>query len=106
MCRSNSTKSLTYTTDTASSDTTTSFILAVTTNNTTTTEVHNTTRSRVITPTASFSETEESNKCDENDDEVKYLGMHLDGRPTWAKHMKTKRIQPNMKVKEEDEHYQ
>jgi hypothetical protein len=32
--------------------------------------------------------------------EVKYLGMHLDGRLTWAKHIKTERKQLNLKAKQ------
>jgi hypothetical protein len=32
--------------------------------------------------------------------EVKYLGMHLDTRLTWAKHIKTERKQLNLKAKQ------
>jgi hypothetical protein len=32
--------------------------------------------------------------------EVKYLGMHLNRRRTWAKHIKTKRKQLNIKAKQ------
>jgi hypothetical protein len=32
--------------------------------------------------------------------EVKYLGKHLDRRPTWAKHIKTRRKQLNLKAKQ------